>query len=186
MLTIEHIDPRNGVLISGLENEFNEIFADYSYNSKKVNRFVPYRVKDYPAPVNEGDIGEFLIEGEWKVCEFMVPGGLWWRESNKIGNNQVSGGRSGGKTGGRISGPKNRDLGRGIFSRSEEKIKEDSKKAANCSAEKTSKAVMCIETGVVFKSAREASRLTKVSSSNVIRCANGKRKTAGGFTWAYV
>jgi len=97
MFTVEHIDPRNGVLISGLENRFNEILASGSYNSKKINRFVPYRVCNYPSPVNEGDTGEFLIgadiktdtPGEWVVCEFMVKGSIWWYESNKIGNGHV-------------------------------------------------------------------------------------------------
>jgi hypothetical protein len=93
-LSVEHIDPRNGVLVSGLENEFNEIIADLSYNSKKVNRFVPYRVCDYAAPVNEGDVGEFLIGGDWVVCEFMVEDGVWWQESNRIGNCQVNGGKT--------------------------------------------------------------------------------------------
>jgi hypothetical protein len=87
MLTIEHIDPRKGVLVSGLENEFNEVIADSSYNYRKTNRFVPYRVCDYCAPVTFGDIGEFLIKGEWKVCEF--GGEEWWQESNRIGNSQV-------------------------------------------------------------------------------------------------
>jgi hypothetical protein len=87
MLTVEHIDPRKGVLVSGLENDFNEVIADVSYNSRKCNRFVPYRVCDYPAPVTFGDIGEFLIEGEWVVCAF--GGELWWAESNRIGNVHV-------------------------------------------------------------------------------------------------
>lgn len=87
MLTLEHIDPRKGVLISGLENEFNEVMADNSYNSRKTNRFVPYRVCDYPAPVTFGDIGEFLIDGDWVVCEF--GGEVWWAESNRIGNAHV-------------------------------------------------------------------------------------------------
>jgi len=101
-LSVEHIDPRNGVLVSGLENEFNEVIADLSYNSRKVNRFVPYRVCEYPAPTNEGDVGEFLIGGEWVFCEFMVEGGTWWQESNRIGNCQVNGGR--------VGGPKNLEL----------------------------------------------------------------------------
>ena len=87
MLTLEHIDPRNGVLVSGLENDFNEVMADRSYNSRKTNRFVPYRVCDYRAPVTFGDIGEFLIENQWVVCEF--GGDTWWVESNRIGNSQV-------------------------------------------------------------------------------------------------
>jgi hypothetical protein len=84
-LSLEHLDPRNHSLVCGLRNEFNEIIADFYYNSGKQNRFVPYRVCDYPAPVNPGDLGEFLIDGEWKVCEFAVKGGEWWVEANRIG-----------------------------------------------------------------------------------------------------
>jgi len=82
-ITLEHIDPRKGVLISGLENEFNEILVDASYNERKNNRFVPYRVYEYPAPTTFGDIGEFLINDEWVICEF--GGEAWWEESNRVG-----------------------------------------------------------------------------------------------------
>jgi hypothetical protein len=88
-LSLEHIDPKNHSLISGFSEgplaSFNEIIADHSYNSKKQNRFVPYRVKDYPAPINEGDLAEFLINGEWVVCPFAVKNGNWWKEANRIG-----------------------------------------------------------------------------------------------------
>ena len=87
MLTLEHIDPRKGALVSGLENEFNEILADATYNKSKNNRFVPYRVCEHPAPVTFGDLGEFLIEDEWVVCEF--GGKIWWDESNRVGNSQI-------------------------------------------------------------------------------------------------
>jgi hypothetical protein len=80
ILTTEHIDPRNGVLVCGLENSFNEIIAENEYNAGKQNRFVPYRVKDYSAPITYGDIGEFLIDGEWLVCEF---GGSEWKEETR-------------------------------------------------------------------------------------------------------
>lgn len=86
--SLEHIDPRNGNLVSGLENSFNERVVDYRYNCRKTNRFVPYRVCDYPAPEFFGDIGEFLIGGDWVVCEF--GGKEWWEESNKIGCSQTS------------------------------------------------------------------------------------------------
>ena len=88
MLTLEHIDPRKGALVSGLENEFNEIIADLSYNSRKGNRFLPYRVCNYSAPTTFGDIGEFLVEGEWVVCEF--GGAIWWKETNRVGCNAMA------------------------------------------------------------------------------------------------
>ena len=87
VICLEHIDPRwtgsDYQLICGLCNDFNEVLADISYNTRKTNRFVPYRVKDYPAPTTFGDTGEFLINGLWVVCEF--GGSEWWQESNKIG-----------------------------------------------------------------------------------------------------
>lgn len=75
MFTLEHIDPRNSPIVSGLRNELNEIIADASYNFSKAHLFVPYRTKDYAAPVEPGDMGEFLIRGEWVVTEFY---GDWW------------------------------------------------------------------------------------------------------------
>ena len=92
LISLEHIDPKRGVLVCGFENELNEVVADSSYNSRKVNRFVPYRVCQYSAPTNFGDLGEFLIRGEWVICEFGGPN--WWAESNDIGNAHVSGGKS--------------------------------------------------------------------------------------------
>lgn len=97
MLTLEHIDPKKSKWVSGLENDFNEILADESYNKSKNNRFVPYRICDYPAPTTYGDVGEFLIGEEWVVCGF--GGDVWQQESNRIGNAQVEGGRKGIRSG---------------------------------------------------------------------------------------
>ena len=91
-VTLEHIDPRNGILVSGLCNEYNEILASPEYNARKTNRFVPYRVCGYPAPVTFGDIDEFLIAGDWVVCEFGGPD--WWEESNRVGNSSTRGGKT--------------------------------------------------------------------------------------------
>ena len=88
MLTLEHIDPKKHSLVCGLDNMVNAIIADESYNKSKNNRFVPYRVCEYPAPVNFGDIGEFLIFNEWVVCEF--GGDAWWNESGRLGCSQTS------------------------------------------------------------------------------------------------
>jgi len=93
MLDLEHIDPRNSDHICGLENEFNEVIADSTYNKRKNNRFVPYRVCEHLAPVTFGDIGEFLIEGKWVVCEF--GGKTWWGESSRIGCASITGARNG-------------------------------------------------------------------------------------------
>lgn len=95
MQSLEHIDPRDSKFICGLENQYNEIWVDESYNARKTNRFVPYRVNGYPAPMTFGDIGEFLINLEWVVCEF--GGETWWEESNRLGNSCIHGGKTQGR-----------------------------------------------------------------------------------------
>ena len=94
-LTLEHIDPQSHDLICGLKNEHNEVIADASYNYSKANLFLPYRVCEFPAPINPGDICEFLIQGEWQTAEFL--GEWWWHESNKF-NNARKFGRAGSST----------------------------------------------------------------------------------------
>ena len=88
MLTVEHIDPRKGALVCGLGVKKNLIIVDESYNKRKTNRFVPYRIKEYPAPVNFGETGEFWIKNSWVTCKF--GGEEWWEESSKIGCSQNS------------------------------------------------------------------------------------------------
>lgn len=51
---------------------------------------------------------------------------------------------------------------------------------------KVSKKAKCIETGVVYPSSRKASRETGINASTICWVCNGKRKTAGGYTWEYV
>ena len=49
-----------------------------------------------------------------------------------------------------------------------------------------SKQVLCIETGKIYPSAMEAARQTGFNKSAIIRCCNGKLKTAYSYTWQYV
>ena len=49
-----------------------------------------------------------------------------------------------------------------------------------------SKMVSCIETGEVFTSVCEASRVYHICRSSISRCALGQYKTSGGFHWRYV
>ena len=86
--SIDHIDPKKHSLICGMETPLNEVETSYSYNARKTNRFVPYRVCSHPAPVTFGDVGEFLIQGKWVICEF--GGTEWWKESNRIGCGQTA------------------------------------------------------------------------------------------------
>ena len=48
------------------------------------------------------------------------------------------------------------------------------------------KEVVCVDTGEVFSSIRQASRATGADPSAIAKCCNGKRKTANGYQWQYV
>lgn len=50
----------------------------------------------------------------------------------------------------------------------------------------TSQAVLCVETGIVYPSAHEASRQTNVNLVNLCRVCRGERNQAGGYHWKYV
>ena len=49
-----------------------------------------------------------------------------------------------------------------------------------------SKAVKCIETNIVYKSAREAEKKTGIKSSYIRVVCSGKRDTTGGYHWEYI
>ena len=53
---------------------------------------------------------------------------------------------------------------------------------------KTSKKILCVETQIIYKSLREAERLTGISHSGISQAAQeyGTQKTAGGYHWQYV
>ena len=46
--------------------------------------------------------------------------------------------------------------------------------------------VLCIETNIIYNTAKEAERETRVDSTSIGRVCNNKRKSAGGFTWKWV
>lgn len=48
------------------------------------------------------------------------------------------------------------------------------------------KKVLCIETGIVYKSIREAERQTGVSHNSIGEVCSGKRKSAGKLHWQYI
>lgn len=48
-----------------------------------------------------------------------------------------------------------------------------------------SKKVLCVETGVVYPSTRDAERETGIHNGNISYCCNGHRKTAGKFHWQF-
>lgn len=52
-------------------------------------------------------------------------------------------------------------------------------------SERCSVAVICVETGVVYKSLEDAAQAHNISKPNLCNCCKGKRHTAGGYHWAY-
>lgn len=59
-----------------------------------------------------------------------------------------------------------------------------------CGKERTRKAkfkqVICLETGVVYSSIKEAETITGIKRTSIVPCCKGKQKTAGGYHWKYV
>lgn len=49
-----------------------------------------------------------------------------------------------------------------------------------------SKKVLCVETGEVFESTRDAQRKTGIYQSNISQACIGKYKTTGGYHWKFV
>ena len=64
----------------------------------------------------------------------------------------------------------------------------DSKEVTTVNKEVTTvnKEVVCIDTGEVFSSIRQASRATGIDFSNIAKCCNGKLKSAGRLHWQYL
>lgn len=49
-----------------------------------------------------------------------------------------------------------------------------------------SKKVICLETGQVFNTIKEASEWCNTGKANVCSCCKGRNKTAGGYHWEYI
>lgn len=52
-------------------------------------------------------------------------------------------------------------------------------------AKKVSKAVVCIETGEVFSSQKEAGKMKGITYQHICECCKGKKQTCGGYHWRY-
>ena len=50
----------------------------------------------------------------------------------------------------------------------------------------SNKKVLCVETGVIYDSCRNASKKTGINRKCIGRACTGKQKTAGGYHWMYV
>ena len=55
-----------------------------------------------------------------------------------------------------------------------------------CSGSNFPKAVLCIETGTIYKSMADAQAQTGILRTTIGQCCNGKVKSAGGYHWKYV
>ena len=173
--SLEHIDPVKHSLICGLSNDFNEVTADLTYNKSKNNRFVPYRVKEYPAPVTFGDICEFLIKGEWTVCEF--GGKLWSKECRRIGFNST-------QTGSAV-GSSHRDNKVGIFNPvfSNKVSQARLEGSINGAAARRRSVQITTPDGEVieFESCTAAGKHFGLHLGELSKCCNGKIQTVKGF-----
>ena len=49
-----------------------------------------------------------------------------------------------------------------------------------------SRPVMCLDTGVIYSSAKQASTMTGIWQGNISSCARGRYQTAGGLRWKYI
>lgn len=52
-------------------------------------------------------------------------------------------------------------------------------------AKAVSKAVVCIETGEVFSSQKEAGQIKGITYQHICNCCKGKKQTCGGYHWRY-
>lgn len=48
------------------------------------------------------------------------------------------------------------------------------------------KSVVCVQTGVIYASTKEAERETGIYHSHISRCCIGSKVSAGGYSWRYV
>lgn len=149
----DHIDPtwekgRDYQLVCGLDRRVNWFTRDRSLNSKKSNRFLPYRVSHDEigcVPINPGDLCLFLDpdSNEWVLEEFL---GLWWMEktkkvsaeyhggltsfSTKVGifdksdSRNLEGNSKGGKRGGKKGGVTTKERGVGIFNPDDSRVRD--------------------------------------------------------------
>jgi hypothetical protein len=102
--SVDHRDPiweegRDYQLICGLEERPNLRLCSVSENSKKSNRFVPWRVDSrVPSPEEPGDWAWFLNldTEEWEFIQWQ--GRRWWEITRKTCGEYFAGKNSKGKT----------------------------------------------------------------------------------------
>ena len=63
-----------------------------------------------------------------------------------------------------------------------EETKEKLRKERNA---KTNRRVICIETGEIYRTIKDAGEAKKLDRSSIAKCCKGKKKTCGGYHWRY-
>jgi hypothetical protein len=71
----------------------------------------------------------------------------------------------------------------GLSKRISEKQKKQTLIAVKSAIEKNKKPVICLQTGVVYKSIKDACEETGIK--NICKVCKGLRRTAGGYNWSY-
>lgn len=66
------------------------------------------------------------------------------------------------------------------------KHSEETKRKMSEAHKDWSKKVLCVETGEIFESAKDAQRKTGIYQSSISNVCNGKLKTTGGYHWKFV
>ena len=64
--------------------------------------------------------------------------------------------------------------------------KEKIRKAAMGNQNAPQRTTRCVETGIIYRSAREAARQTGLRPAQISQCCRGERRTHGGLHWEYV
>ena len=74
-----------------------------------------------------------------------------------------------------LSGENNPNYGKHLSEQAKQKISESNRKF-----------VLCIETGIIYKSLTKAAEFANVSKAAISHCCRGKCKTVGGYHWCYL
>lgn len=74
------------------------------------------------------------------------------------------------------------NLGKKLSPQHKERLYQGSLKAGK----NRQKAILCVETGKIYESIKDASVKNNIHHSNIIKVLKGDRKTSGGYSWVYV
>lgn len=136
-------------------------------------------------------IWEVIFEGPYEGCLQLE---TYWRPLEKIGWNISIGGnapwigkkhteKTKQKIGQAQMGEKNHMYSKKLTLEQREKISKATKGANNPRARK----VQCIDTGIIYNTAKEAAENYNLkTSANLIKACKNKQKTCGGVHWKYI